>query len=141
MQRREKTFLGKSRLPSAEEQLIRSFFTRGRERYLSGLASARKRRKLTNEFCHFKNLDPRFVVSIEPCRQNPSDIYLLLKQYGAPERCWAVSDDSSLDQRIINLDDALEEIVGSTFATFLCCLDGKLAYFENEDGRCILHRP
>lgn len=41
----------------------------------------------------------------------------------------------------MNLDDALDEIVGRTFATFLCCVDGKLAYFENEDGRCILRRP
>jgi hypothetical protein len=131
-----------SGIAKAEEELVKGFFARERrERFLSGLGNPRKRKKLTNEFCHFKNLDPRFVVEINPSQQNPKDIYALLKSLGAPERCWVLSDDSSLDARTMNLDEILNEIVGATFATFLCCIDGKLAYFENEDGRCILHRP
>jgi hypothetical protein len=126
----------------SEEELIRAFVARERrERFLSGLGNPRKRRILTNEFCHFKNLDPRFVVEIKPSQQNPKDIYHLLRILGAPERCWVVSDDSSMDARTMNLDETLNEIVGRTLATFLCCVDGKLAYFENEDGRWILHRP
>ena len=126
----------------AEEELVKAFIARERrERFLLGLGNPRKRRILTNEFCHFKNLDPRFVVEIKPSQQNPTNIYALLKSLGAPERCWALSDEDGLDARTLNLDEALDEIVGRTFATFLCCIDGKLAYFENEDGRCILHRP
>ena len=128
-------------LPPAEEQLIHSFFAKERrERYLSGLADPRKRRKVTEVFCHFKHLDPRFIVPILPNQQNPRDIFKLLKQYGAPDECWVVSNEIELDARRMGLEEVLGEIVGRTFATFLCCVDGRLAYFENEDGRWILRR-
>ena len=128
-------------LPFAEEQLVKAFFLKiRRNRYLDGLADPRKRRKFTNEFCHFKHLDPQRMIAILPSQQNPSGIHRLLQQYGAPEECWVVSDESELDGRRMKLQQVLDEIVGRTFATFLCCIDGKLAYFENEDGRWILHR-
>jgi len=129
-------------LPKEEEQLVTSFFIKERrERYREGLANSRKRRKLTDEFCHFKHLDPRWVISIPSFQQNPADISMLLQKSGAPKECWIVSDERKLDARRMNLNEVLEEIVGRTFATFLCCVDGKLAYFENEEGRWILRRP
>jgi hypothetical protein len=129
-------------LPREEEQLIRAFFMRERrERYLEGLANSRKRRKLTDEFCHFKHLDPRYIVPIPSSQQNPADISILLKKSGAADECWVVSDELELDARRMNLNEVLGEIVGRTFATFLCCIDGKLAYFESEEGRWILRRP
>ena len=129
-------------LPKAEEELIKAFFAKERrERYLDGLANPRKRRKVTDIFCHFNHLDPRYMVQIPSFDQHPPNIYRLLKQYGAPDECWVVSDERSLDSRALNLKEALEEIMGRTFATFLCCVDGKLAYFENEEGRWILRRP
>lgn len=129
-------------LPREEEQLVKAFFIKERrERYLSGLANPRKRRKLTDEFCHFKHLDQRYAVPILSSWQNPADIHKLLKQFGAPDECWIISYELELDARKMNLRDVLGEIVGRTFATFLCCIDGKLGYFENEEGRCILRRP
>jgi hypothetical protein len=129
-------------LPKAEEELIKAFFPKERrERYLEGLANPKKRRKLTDEFCHFNPADPRYVVTIPSSEQHPQNIYRLLKQYGAPDQCWVISDELSLDSRIFNVKETLEDIIGRTFAIFLCCVDGKLAYFENEDGRCILRRP
>jgi hypothetical protein len=129
-------------LPKEEEQLVRAFFTKERrERYLESLAEPHKRRKTTNVFCHFKHLDQRFVVSILPAHQNPTDIHRLLKNAGAPDECWIISDELALDARRMNLKEVLDEIVGRTFATFICCVDGKLAYFENEEGRWILRRP
>jgi len=128
-------------LPKEEEQLVKAFFAKERrERYLEGLANPRKRRKITDTFCHFKHLDPRYIVPIPSFQQNPADISMLLKKSGAPDECWVVSDESDLDARRMNLKEVLQEIVGRTFATFVCCVDGKLAYFENEEGRWILHR-
>ena len=129
-------------LPREEEQLIKAFFAKERcERYLEGLANPRKRRKLTNEFCHFKHLDQRYAVPILPSRQDPTEIHKLLQQFGAPAECWVVSNELELDARWMNLKEVLEEIVGRTLATFLCCINGTLGYFENEEGRCILRRP
>jgi hypothetical protein len=38
------------------------------------------------------------------------------------------------------LADALRKIVGNGMGTFLSCVPGRLAYFEDEDGRWILER-
>jgi len=35
---------------------------------------------------------------------------------------------------------ALKEVVGRQMGTFLSCIPGKLAYFEDEDVRYILER-
>ncbi|HEY7403259.1 MAG TPA: hypothetical protein VIB39_07045 [Candidatus Angelobacter sp.] len=128
-------------LPVHEEELIKAFFLKERrERYLLGLANSRKRRKITNEFCHFKHLALRHSVPMLPSQQNPADIYGMLKKLGAPDICWVISDEIELDGQTMNLREALDEVVGRTFATFLCCVEGKLAYFENEDGRWIVRR-
>jgi hypothetical protein len=59
---------------------------------------------------------------------------------GAPETCYALSEDSELDGKEIPLSEALKEVVGCGMGTFLSCLAGRLAYFEDEDGRWILER-
>jgi hypothetical protein len=129
-------------LALAEEQLIKAFFLKQRrERYLEGLADPGKRRKMTDEFYHFKHLDPQRIMAIPPSQQSPGGIYRLLKQYGAPEYCWVISTDRSLDARRMDLQEVLAEIVGCGEGTFLCCVDGKLAYFEDEEDRWILYKP
>jgi len=54
-------------------------------------------------------------------------------------RC--ISDIKEIDATRLSLEDALATVLGRTFGTFLSCKPGKLAYFENEDGRWILSRP
>jgi hypothetical protein len=39
------------------------------------------------------------------------------------------------------LDQALKATVGNGIGTILSCIPGKLAYFEDEEERFILHRP
>jgi hypothetical protein len=40
----------------------------------------------------------------------------------------------------IDLTHALETVIGRGMGTFLSCIPGKLAYFEDEDCRWILER-
>jgi hypothetical protein len=44
------------------------------------------------------------------------------------------------DGKEVNLQIALEETIGRQMGTFISCIPGKLAYFEDEDGRYILER-
>ena len=56
-----------------------------------------------------------------------------LRDAGAPEKCWAMSSNPDIDGRAMQLDEALDETVGSTFGTLLICIPGHLAYFEGEE--------
>jgi hypothetical protein len=124
-----------------ERQLIRAFVLPQRQdRYLELLAKPKRRREITDALAHFKHLDMRYAVQIPGPQRRASGILELLKSKGAPETCYALSEDSELDGNEISLTDALTSIVGRGMGTFLSCIPGKLAYFEDEDQRWILER-
>jgi hypothetical protein len=124
-----------------EEELIRAFIPRRRqERFLEIIAKPKKRAKLLTQLSHFKALDPRFMVAIPPNQQNPASLAKILKAKGAGAKCYVVSENSRLDGKEVELETALEETVGCQMGTLISCIPGKLGYFEDEDGRCILER-
>jgi len=49
-----------------------------------------------------------------------------------------VSEDSRIDSKQMPLLTALEQVVGYGMGTLISCIRGRLAYFENEDQRCLL---
>jgi hypothetical protein len=124
-----------------EEELIRAFIPPHRqERFLEIIAKPKKRAKLLTQLSHFNALDPRFMVAIPPNQQNPSSLAKILKAKGAGAKCYVVSENSTLDGKEVELETALEETVGCQMGTLISCVPGKLGYFEDEDGRCILER-
>jgi len=124
-----------------ERGIILSFVISVRQdRYLELLAKPERRKAITESLAHFKYLDMRHAVLIPPRQQHAADIFQLLRLKGATETCYALSEDSELDGKEIPLSEALKEVVGCGMGTFLSCLAGRLAYFEDEDGRWILER-
>jgi len=111
-----------------------------RDRYLEMLAKPKRRKDITASLAHFKHLDMRFALQILPRQQHVTEIFQLLRSMGAPETCYALSEDSELDGKELPLSEALKQVVGSGMGTFLSCLPGRLGYFEDEDGRWILQR-
>lgn len=111
-----------------------------KDRYIEQLSSAKKRKQFVTNLAHFSDFDLRFVVKIPPSSQNPAEIEALLRKRGAPNICSAISEISEIDNTHISLIDALKRIVGYEMGTILCCIPGRLAYFENEDDRFILER-
>jgi hypothetical protein len=111
-----------------------------RERLRSLIVNSRRRKQFVQELAHFKWLDQRYVRSLAPSAQNPIDIAKLLKQRGAPDVCFVVSEDSRLDRKQLPLLTALEQVVGYGMAAFISCIPGKLGYFEDEDQRYLLEK-
>jgi hypothetical protein len=110
------------------------------DRYLEMLAKPKHRKDITSSLAHVKHLDMRHVVQVPPRQQHAAEIFQLLRLKGASETCYALSEDSELDGREMSLSGALWGIVGRGMGTFLSCLPGRLAYFEDEDQRWILER-
>jgi hypothetical protein len=124
-----------------ERSLVSAFFLPQRqERYLELLSNPKRRNDILREFSHFKHLHPRFIVPIMRRFQHARDILAILIEKGAPDICYGFSEWNEVDGKLLPLRDALRIVVGSGMGTFLCCLAGKLAYFESEDERCILER-
>jgi hypothetical protein len=120
---------------------IRAFVTpQKRDRHIEAISNEKHRLKFRAALSHFSDFDSRWIVPIAPSSQNATSIHAMLKAHGASETCQAISELKELDAREVRLEDALKRIVGSQMGTILCCLPGRLAYFENEDTRFILER-
>ena len=111
-----------------------------RERYAEFLFRPKGRQKFIGELAHFKSLDPKCIVLIPPSEHKPTTVARILESRGAPTMSRVVSEDSDLDAREMELVRALKETIGRGMGTFISCIPGKLAFFEDEDGRYILLR-
>ena len=117
-----------------ERELVRAFFApEVRPHYLRLLSTPRGRKKLVARLAHTDLLDDRFAYRIDSRKQTVAAIEDELGRRGAPANCHAISEDSRVDGRQMELRDALEAVVGSGMGTFLSCIAGRLAYFEGEE--------
>jgi hypothetical protein len=124
-----------------EAEFVKAFILPSRRsRYLEFLATPKKRTKFIAQLSHFKHLNPKFAFSILGTESNLASLLKLLTSKGAGSKCWVISENSQLDAREMDLEVALKETVGCGMGTIISCVPGKLAYFEDEDGRYILQR-
>src|SRR5262245_62041045 len=123
--------------------LVRAFFQRSRRgRYLALLASGSQgRTKFRRALAHLRDLDDRFVRPI-PSGPLEQTVLKVLRELGAPETCYVLSERDDLDDRELELEDALDSIIGHGAGALLSCIPGRLAYFEGEGpgDRCVLYR-
>jgi hypothetical protein len=130
-------------LPPAEDLTIRAFIVRERrDRFLELLASSKHRKKITDSLAHPNPawFDSRYVRQIPSSQSSNVGIGNLLRAKGAGPTCWVICEDKHIDGREIELNEMLNHIVGREIGTILCCIPGKLAFVESEDGRFILER-
>lgn len=133
-----------------EEAVIRAFFLPDKqERFLAFVSNPKNRKKLTLELAHFRWFDMRFATALawkvdpklklaQRHSQGIENIARLLKSKGAPETCWAISEDRDLDGKELKLEAALEDTIGRGVGTILSCIPGKLAIFTGESERLLL---
>lgn len=135
-----------------EEATIKAFVLREKqERFLTFIASAKNRRKFARELPDFPWFDKKRSTSV-PWKVDPSlplwgrhlqgieHVSRLLHSKGAGKTCWVISDNPKIDGQEINIEVALESVVGSDWGTILSCIPGKLAYFNGEHESLLLTR-
>jgi hypothetical protein len=86
-----------------------------RRRYIELLDARGGRKKILRSLDHFKYLDPRFCRKVKA-----ADALRILKSLGAPAMCHVISSNDELDGREIDLAEALKEIIGRDFGSFIC---------------------
>lgn len=120
---------------------------RARYRKLLDQGTAKARKKFVDGLNHTLELDARFATRVsdaqgDACESEGKWILGELQRRGAPDVCYVISSNGELDQRTMPLEEALREVYGCFLGTLICCLPGRLAYYEGEDlgERYILHR-
>jgi hypothetical protein len=100
---------------------------------------------------HFRWIDRRFATTV-PWKVGPAlslwrrhqqgiqNIAGFLRSRGARDTCWVISQLTGVDGKELELETALEAVVGKDMGSILSCVPGKLAYFEDEDESLLLAR-
>lgn len=120
-----------------EEKFVASFVVKKKQgRYLELLSSEKHRDKITGGFDHCSDLNDRFLNQIPVQQHNPDDVLALLRKAGAGESCWILSADWNIDQKEMNLSDAITKYLFSG-ETFFSCIPGRLVLYSGEDINAI----
>lgn len=129
--------------------LVQSFFVkRVQERVLHELFTPKKRDMALQRLDHryLSMLKNDYLIEIKPPNSWPEDTYNLLKQHGAPDTCYCLSENELISGKTLPLREALEHAIGFGFASIISCIPGELAYFEAEQSfgpppRYLLKKP
>jgi hypothetical protein len=126
-----------------ERGLARFLIGEWRARFRESLAPAKRRDTLRSQLPHLTHLDPRFATPVPD--QSATELGARLREQGAGDTCYLLSEDPELDGRELPLDEALIAIVdgGSSHATFVSCVPAQLAYFHDPEpgNRFLLELP
>jgi len=125
-----------------EQAFVKAFIPLDRQdRFMVALAIPKKREVFHRELHHPKAnfLLSKYIVQIVPSQHYTRILVPRLRGMGAGDNCWVFGN--YIDSREMKLEDALGELIGLRSGTIVSCVPGKLAFFENEDERVILHRP
>jgi hypothetical protein len=126
-----------------ERGLARFLVGEWRARFRESLAPAKRRDTLRSQLPHLTHLDSRFARPVVV--QSAAELTAQLREKGAGESCYLLSEDPDLDRRELPLEEALGAIVdgGSAYATFVSCVPAQLAYFHDAEpaNRYVLELP
>lgn len=117
-----------------EELFFDTFINKDKKKRLKNLLKSKKgRKKIRESLPHSLIFNPAFIKNIPANQQTKKNITKLLITKNAPPTCYLISEHTSLDRKTMNLEDAINTIVGSGISTIISCIPGKLAYYEGED--------
>jgi hypothetical protein len=108
-----------------EAEIIKLFILPERQERLMFLQEHRRK-----EFVEAFHTEKFLNLAIATEVKLSTDIYALMKKFGATDECYAVSSQQELDAHLLPLNEALEKCVGFTIETFLYSPKTGVGYYE-----------
>ena len=123
-----------------DEEIVRLFIHKDRKEGCLFKLTHHRRREVVGALHGQIEFDPRFCVEL-PKALSPNSLLKMLKDKGAGNYAYVMSNNEELDGETLPLLDALNGCVDSTIGTIIYCLEGQVGYYESDDaGRYLLHR-
>jgi|APLak6261703504_1056268.scaffolds.fasta_scaffold00407_8 hypothetical protein len=117
-----------------ENSLVTTFICNKQKQRISSLLKSKKgRQKIRSLLSHSIEFEPKFICKLPDDKQTAEDVFNLLLSKNAPDVCYLISESTSLDGKVMPLEEAINKIVGSGIATIVSCIPGELAYYEGEN--------
>lgn len=127
---------------AVEEATIDAFIERSQQRRIRSLIGTKKGRlKFIGMLAHVLKLNERTSTFIPANQQDTESIIKLLRDKGAPEECYVISEDSELDGTSQQLVHVINQVMGCGTAAIISCIPGVLGFYQGDDKneRYLLH--
>jgi hypothetical protein len=120
-------------LVRAHENGIAAFLVPARAaRFRTLIGSDRGREKMVGRLPHYaSDFDVRYATKLSPSL-GLRDIEALLRAAGAPTGCYVMSEDPDVDGRLLDLHEAISDVVFAYGAGVISCVPGRLGLFSDE---------
>ena len=114
-----------------EVKIIERFIKKAKkDRYLTFIKSGKSRIKFIKELAHFHDLrDDLFEEVIGDAYKT---IISRVNNLNRITDCYLISESSALDQKRLDINTALKEIIGNGMGTLIVFGDAEIVYYEGE---------
>ncbi|MFA6545428.1 MAG: hypothetical protein WCS99_13500 [Limisphaerales bacterium] len=102
------------------------------DRWLALLAKPKRRSDITHSLAHSRDIDERWAIPIQSADQTAAGVSKLLATKRAPKLCYVISESGEMDGREMNLEEAIDAVLGMGLGAIVSCIPGRLAYYESE---------
>jgi hypothetical protein len=114
-----------------ETKVIERFVVKTkRDRYLTFIKSDKTRDKFTKELAHFRDLRQGQFEEVKSDERKI--IKDRIKSLGNIKDCYLISESSKLDKKTLDIDSALNEIIGYGMGTLIVFGDAEIVFYEGE---------
>lgn len=115
-----------------ESNLIQTFVVRDKRDRYRGFVVGRRRKEFLRQLHHFADFDVRWITPLPRGIQTSEALISELRRRGAPLECYVASDNADLDGFTGRLEDVITRVYANVEGTLVCCIPGRLAYYEGE---------
>lgn len=91
------------------------------------------RKKLLATLWNGDDLDRNLLMKVDHSERSVEQLSVRLRSLGAPATCHLISARPNMDGKDLDLISALRLVLNLAPGTIICCVPGKLAYYENDD--------
>lgn len=120
-----KRFIWNSPRREIEVEIIGHFILPERQERLMFLQASRRQ-----DFVRSFHTEKFLNLSVATRVTTSTDIFAIMKKFGASDECYVVSAQLSLDAKTLSLREALEECVGFSIETLLYSPGTGVGYYE-----------
>lgn len=116
-----------------EMELVKTFVRAGkRDRHAYLLSSTKRRERFLRLLYHFDDFDPSCIEELAGETDSVHGLLGRLRELGAGKECYIISAQDEWDARTAPLDEAVRRVYCAMGGTVICCVPGKLAYYDGE---------
>jgi hypothetical protein len=119
-----------------EIKVIKKFVEKTKQdRYIQFVSEPKNRHKFVKKLAHFDSFVWNLFKEVSGNKENMVILSFLQENNIFSKSCYAISENSELDTRILETEMAIQKIIGYGMGTILVFGNGEVIFYEGESPK------